>query len=78
MEQTTDNFPAIIFSRSRTVIELTAAMLRDRLKKGNIFFYHAGLSREEKKTVEQWFFESDDGILVATCAYGIPYFTYMY
>ncbi len=69
-------FPVLIFSRSRSGTELTARMLRERLGRDNIFFYHAGLNREEKKIIEEWFFDSDDGILIATCAYGIPYFTY--
>lgn len=34
-------------------------------------FYHAGLERSEKEAVEKWFFESKNGILCATCAYGM-------
>lgn len=64
-------FPVLIFSRSRTGTELTAQMLRERLGRDNIFFYHAGLDREEKKIIEEWFFDSHDGILIATCAYGM-------
>jgi len=63
--------PLIIFSSSRTGTELTARMLRNHLKQDNIFFYHAGLENEEKEKVEKWFFNSIDGILVATCAYGM-------
>ncbi len=63
--------PAIIFNRSRTGAELTAAYLRRKLSRDNIFFYHAGLDREEKKSVEDWFFSSKDGILSSTCAYGM-------
>ena len=63
--------PAIVFCRSRTATELTARMLRSSLKEEEIRFYHAGLAREEKKAVEEWFFESTDGILTATCAYGM-------
>ena len=32
--------------------ELTARMLREQLSRDNIFFYHAGLNREEKKRME--------------------------
>ena len=71
-------FPVLIFSRSRSGAELTARMLRERLGRDNIFFYHAGLNREEKKIIEEWFFNSADGTLIATCAYGIPYVPYMY
>ena len=63
--------PLIIFSSSRTGTELTARFLRTSLKSEDIFFYHAGLSKEEKKRIERWFFTSDNGILVATCAYGL-------
>jgi ATP-dependent DNA helicase RecQ len=36
-----------------------------------IRFYHAGLSREEKTEVEQWFFKNPEAVLLATCAYGM-------
>ena len=63
--------PALIFCRSRVGAELTARRLRGRLADERVLFYHAGLSREEKKRVEGWFFASSDGILAATCAYGL-------
>ena len=63
--------PALVFCRSRTGTELTAQYLRKELKEKDIYFYHAGLTRNEKKKVENWFFGSRDGILTATCAYGL-------
>ncbi len=63
--------PILVFCRSRTSTELTARYLRQRLNEKNIFFYHAGLSKEEKKEAEKWFYNSSDGILAATCAYGM-------
>ncbi len=63
--------PALIFCRSRVGTEMTARYLRRRLGEAEIYFYHAGLSKDEKKDVEEWFFSSDDGILLATCAYGM-------
>jgi len=63
--------PALVFCRSRDSARLTAAELRYRLGEREIYYYHAGLSREEKKRVEEWFFASEDGILAATCAYGM-------
>jgi len=42
-----------------------------RLGGENIFFYHAGLDKHEKAKIEKWFFGSEDGILCATCAYGM-------
>ncbi|MDR0409892.1 MAG: RecQ family zinc-binding domain-containing protein, partial [Spirochaetaceae bacterium] len=32
---------------------------------------HAGLERAEKTDVEKWFFSSEQGTLIATCAYGM-------
>ncbi len=64
-------YPVLIFSRSRSGAELTAHMLKEQTGRDNIFFYHAGLDREEKKKIEEWFFDSDDGILISTCAYGM-------
>jgi len=63
--------PALIFCPTRAVAEQTAARLRRDLGEDEIFFYHAGLEREEKKTVEDWFFRSKTGILCATTAYGM-------
>ncbi|MDR1626568.1 MAG: RecQ family ATP-dependent DNA helicase [Spirochaetia bacterium] len=63
--------PALVFCASRKGAEMSARYLRRRLGSLGIFFYHAGLEREEKKAVEQWFFASGDGVLCATCAYGM-------
>lgn len=63
--------PAIIFCRSRKSAELTAAGLRRRLDNREIYFYHAGLLKEEKQRIEKWFFSSEEGILAATTAYGM-------
>lgn len=63
--------PLIVFSSSRTSTELHARMLQREMQNSHIRFYHAGLSREEKDDVEKWFFTSNDGILSATCAYGM-------
>lgn len=63
--------PSILFCRSRGEAERAAAELRQFLPARRVYFYHAGLSREEKNRVEEWFFESDDGILTSTCAYGM-------
>ncbi|TFG62401.1 MAG: ATP-dependent DNA helicase RecQ [Spirochaetales bacterium] len=63
--------PLIIFHRSRPGTEMTARLLRNRLTSDEIFFYHAALEKEEKKRLEKWFFSSKNGILCATCAYGL-------
>jgi len=41
------------------------------LNDDEIRYYHAGLSREEKGRLESWFLSADNGILCATCAYGM-------
>jgi ATP-dependent DNA helicase RecQ len=63
--------PAIVFCSSRNGTERLAQYLRETLNEKEIYFYHAGLSREEKTKVEEWFFKSPRGILIATCAYGM-------
>jgi ATP-dependent DNA helicase RecQ len=63
--------PAIVFCSSRPGTEKLARYLRNRLGEADIKFYHAGLTREEKSAVEKWFFDSANGVLVATCAYGM-------
>ncbi|MDR0910795.1 MAG: RecQ family ATP-dependent DNA helicase [Spirochaetaceae bacterium] len=68
--------PAIIFCSSRPGTERLVRYLQNHIKpeivpREEIQFYHAGLSREEKDRVEKWFFASEQGILVSTCAYGM-------
>jgi ATP-dependent DNA helicase RecQ len=75
--------PAIVFCSSRRGTEKLARYLRNEAEEGasremagtlgprDIRFYHAGLSREEKKIAEEWFFKSRGGVLIATCAYGM-------
>ncbi|NBB91235.1 MAG: DEAD/DEAH box helicase [Spirochaetes bacterium] len=63
--------PAVVFCRTRGRCERTARELRRVLDDERIRFYHAGLSREEKTEVEEWFLGSEEGVLVATCAYGM-------
>lgn len=67
----TQEKPMIIFCGTRNKAE---DMCRDLniLYNYNISrFYHAGLERDEKEEIEKWFYESKDGILCATCAYGM-------
>ncbi len=63
--------PLLVFSRTRAGTELAARQLARRRGADSVRFYHAGLSREERKDVEAWFLGSRDGTLTATCAYGI-------
>jgi ATP-dependent DNA helicase RecQ len=63
--------PAIVFCSSRLGAEKLARYLRNELGDKEIYFYHAGLNREEKNAVEKWFLKNPVGILVATCAFGM-------
>ena len=63
--------PMIIFCGTRRRAEDMARLLADYFGYEKAKFYHAGMTKEEKLAVEKWFFDSDDGILAATCAYGM-------
>lgn len=63
--------PALIFCRTRRKAQMTALQLRLRLKDPEIYFYHAGLDKQEKAEIEAWFFSSKSGVLCATTAYGM-------
>ena len=69
--------PAIVFCSSRPGTENLARYLRNEMAdrglpwQREIRFYHAGLSREEKKETESWFLHNAGAVLVATCAYGL-------
>lgn len=63
--------PLLIFCRTRNDTEVAARGIRRGAPDRPVAFYHAGLTREERTIVEKWFFDSRDGALVATCAYGL-------
>jgi ATP-dependent DNA helicase RecQ len=63
--------PLVVFCATRGGTERTANFLRDTFDDGEIRFYHAGLSREEKTAVEAWFHGHANAILTATCAWGL-------
>jgi len=63
--------PMVIFCATRNGTEQTASFLRYTLRDPAIRFYHAGLQREEKNEVEQWFHRHESAILVTTCAWGM-------
>ena len=63
--------PMIIFCGTRDKCEDMAQELNVCFGKKIAKFYHAGLAKNEKDYVEKWFYQSKDGILCATCAYGM-------
>lgn len=67
----TEQRPMIIFCGTRTKAEDMAKELNVCFGNGFSRFYHAGLEKSEKDDTEKWFYESKDGVLCATCAYGM-------
>ncbi len=63
--------PMIIFCGTRHRSEEMARLAAACFGTEKARFYHAGMTKEEKKNIEEWFFNSKDGILAATCAYGM-------
>jgi ATP-dependent DNA helicase RecQ len=63
--------PLLVFCRTRSGTERAARAVRARCPDIPVRFYHAGLTREERAGVERWFLPSRDGVLCATCAYGL-------
>lgn len=63
--------PAIVFCRSRGRTESVARELAAVAGHNRCAAYHAGLPREERTEIERWFSASEDGVLAATCAYGL-------
>lgn len=67
----TQSKPMIVFCGTRDKSEYMARELNLFLGKEIAKYYHAGLEKSEKNEIEEWFFNSDEGILCATCAYGM-------
>lgn len=63
--------PVLVFCGTRYRSEQTARLFQEFLGKENVRFYHAGLSKEEKKDVEKWFFPRTNAVLCTTCAFGM-------
>lgn len=63
--------PLIVFCSTRRRTEEMARILNSYFKNSSVRFYHAGMTKEEKLHTEKWFFDTNDGILTATCAYGM-------
>jgi ATP-dependent DNA helicase RecQ len=63
--------PALVFCRTRDGAEAGARLMRMRFPGQPVFFYHAGLRRDERDALETWFLSSTDGVLFATSAYGL-------
>ncbi|MCK9170657.1 MAG: RecQ family ATP-dependent DNA helicase [Treponema sp.] len=67
----TERRPMIIFCSTRANAEDIARELTVCYGRETARFYHAGLEKKEKDETEKWFFNGTNGILCATCAYGM-------
>ena len=67
----TAEHPLLVFCRTRNDTEVACRSARRSCAGRPVFFYHAGLLRDERTSVEAWFLASRDGTLFATCAYGM-------
>lgn len=67
----TEARPMIIFCGTRSKAEDMCRELNVAFGYEISRFYHAGLDKAEKEDTEKWFFNSKEGILTATCAYGM-------
>ncbi len=67
----TEARPMIIFCGTRSRTEDMAQELNTAFGSESAKFYHAGLERDEKTKIEEWFFGQKDAVLCATCAYGM-------
>ncbi len=63
--------PILVFCPRRDLTESLAYRFRIRLRSSDIFYYHAGMKKEERQYVERWYYTSEDGILFATTAFGL-------
>jgi ATP-dependent DNA helicase RecQ len=63
--------PLLVFCRTRGDAESAARRALGSLRGRPVSFYHAGLSREERASVETWFLSASDAALFSTCAYGM-------
>ena len=63
--------PAIVFCRKRADTMRLCTALVGELRNIEIRYYHAGLSRAERESLEKWFMESQDGVLISTSAFGM-------
>ena len=63
--------PLVVFCGTRGGTERAALVLREALDDPDVRFYHAGLEKDEKISVEKWFHGHPRGILCTTCAWGM-------
>lgn len=63
--------PALVFCRTRPETEKVCFALQKEMPGMTVRYYHAGLPAGERRSIENWFLDSHDGVLAATSAYGM-------
>ncbi len=63
--------PLLVFCASRSGAQIAAEKLARVLDSREVRFYHAGMTKAERRAVETWYLPSPDGVLTATCAFGM-------
>lgn len=63
--------PAIVFCNTRPDTKALCIILQAEISGTEFRYYNAGLSHEERLAIENWFLKSEDGVLLATSAYGM-------
>lgn len=63
--------PAIVFFRKRSLCLTTCVMMKRLLPDIEHLYYHAGLTRAERESIEKNFLTADNAVLYSTNAYGM-------
>lgn len=63
--------PALVFCGTRAECERRMVSLRCSLDERQTHAYHAGIDSQERKRIESWFYETKEGVLFATSAFGL-------
>ncbi len=63
--------PALVFCRTRADAKVLCLFTKMEIPDLPVRYYHAGLAREERERLEDWFMKSDDGVLFSTSAFGM-------
>ena len=64
-----DSGPTIIYVTLQKTAETVSKKLSEQGRAARA--YHAGMKAEERNEIQEWFMNSDDGIVVATIAFGM-------
>jgi len=63
--------PALVFCSTRKLTETSAHSLLYALPDVSVRYYHAGLTKDERRYLEKWFNDTKNGVLFATKAFGM-------